>query len=220
MYSIPPDPEMTHYHIPARETRTELRIQKSRFITTAAPAFTIEQARQFIARIKAEFPDASHNVPAYLIGFGASVIAHSSDDGEPSGTAGRPALVVLSNSGLGDIAVVVTRYFGGIKLGAGGLVRAYTESVQQVLAALPIARKTPTHTAKLVLPYRGYNFAKSIIEKHEGRIENQEFAADVSFTFEMPVQSFANFQSELERAAQRKIELQILHTEDKIHPIK
>ncbi|MCC7129078.1 MAG: YigZ family protein [Anaerolineae bacterium] len=211
---------MTHYHIPARETRTELRIQKSRFITTAAPAFTIEQARQFIARIKAEFPDASHNVPAYLIGFGASVIAHSSDDGEPSGTAGRPALVVLSNSGLGDIAVVVTRYFGGIKLGAGGLVRAYTESVQQVLAALPIARKTPTHTAKLVLPYRGYNFAKSIIEKHEGRIENQEFAADVSFTFEMPVQSFANFQSELERAAQRKIELQILHTEDKIHPIK
>jgi len=211
---------MTHYHIPARETRTELRIQKSRFITTAAPAFTIEQARQFIARIKAEFPDASHNVPAYLIGFGASVIAHSSDDGEPSGTAGRPALVVLSNSGLGDIAVVVKRYFGGIKLGAGGLVRAYTESVQQVLAALPIARKTPTHTAKLVLPYRGYNFAKSIIEKHEGRIENQEFAADVSFTFEMPVQSFANFQSELERAAQRKIELQILHTEDKIHPIK
>jgi len=210
---------MTGYPIPAREARTELQIQRSRFITTATPAFTVEQARQFIARIKTEFHDASHNVPAYFIGFGSSVIAHSSDDGEPAGTAGKPALIVLSNSGIGDIAVVITRYFGGRKLGAGGLVRAYTESVQQVLTALPIARKTRIQVARLVLPYKSYNFAAAVIEKHEGRIENQEFAAEVTLTFEMPVQSFAGFQSMLEREAQRKIVLQILHAEDKIFPI-
>ena len=108
------------YPIPAEETRTEIRVSNSRFIATAAPAFSVKEARAFIDRIKAEFRDASHNVPAFVIGFGPSVTAHCNDDGEPSGTAGRPILAVLQGSGLGDIAVVVTRYFGGTKLGTGG----------------------------------------------------------------------------------------------------
>ena len=111
---------MKRYPIPASETRIEMKVKNSRFIATAAPVFSVDEAKAFIARVRDEFSDASHNVPAYQVGFGPSTIAHCSDDGEPSGTAGRPMLAVVRGSGLGDIAVVVTRYFGGTKLGTGG----------------------------------------------------------------------------------------------------
>ena len=80
---------VTRYLIPARETRTEIKVLNSRFIATAAPVFSVEEAKAFIARVKSEFADANHNVPAYLIGHGATLTAHCHDDGEPSGTAGR-----------------------------------------------------------------------------------------------------------------------------------
>jgi uncharacterized YigZ family protein len=116
--------QLASYLIPAKETRVELIVVNSRFIATVAPVFTVDEAKAFVARIKHEFADASHNVSVYLVGHGASVTAHCTDDGEPAGTAGRPALAVLQGSGLGDVAVVVTRSFGGTKLGTGGLVRA------------------------------------------------------------------------------------------------
>lgn len=210
---------MPSYTIPARQTRVELLIQKSRFIATAAPVFNVDDARHFIAKIKAEFSDATHNVSAYIIGFGQSVIAHSSDDGEPSGTAGRPVLTVLSNCGLGDIAIVVTRYFGGIKLGTGGLVRAYTESAQQVLAITPIAKKIPVQIVRLVLPYSSYNFAKVNIERHHGIIVNQQFSTDVSLLFEIPVEHFAEFRANIMREEHRTIRLQVQNFEEKIFPI-
>ncbi len=109
-------------------------MSNSRFIAHLAPAASVEEAKAFIDQIRAEYADATHNVPAYVIGYGASVTAHCNDDGEPAGTAGRPILAVLQGSGLGDVVLVVTRYFGGTKLGTGGLVRAYTEAAQAVLA--------------------------------------------------------------------------------------
>jgi uncharacterized YigZ family protein len=151
---------MKRYPIPAQQTRTEIDVLNSRFIATIAPAFSVEQARLFIAGIKVEFSDATHNVPAYVIGHGSSVIAHCHDDGEPSGTAGRPALAVLSGSGLGDAVVVVTRYFGGTKLGTGGLVRAYRDAVRAVLEVVPLRREGPgSHrddSLALLLPSSGY----------------------------------------------------------------
>ena len=81
---------MDRHLIPARETRRELKVLNSRFIATAAPVFSVDEAKAFIARVKAEFPDASHNVPVYLIGHGNSTVAHCHDDGEPAGTAGQP----------------------------------------------------------------------------------------------------------------------------------
>jgi uncharacterized YigZ family protein len=154
------------YLIPAREARSELRVLNSRFIASLAPAFSVEQARGFVARIRAEFPDASHHVPAYLIGHGRSVVAHCHDDGEPSGTAGRPALAVLQGSGMGDVAAMVTRYFGGTKLGTGGLVRAYGDAVREVLAVTPRAVRVATHTIALALPYPLYERAARLIEAH------------------------------------------------------
>ena len=121
------------YSIPLAEIRREHIVVNSRFIATLVPVLSVDEARAFIARIKKEFADASHNVSAYIIGGGNTVAEFCSDDGEPSGTSGKPALAVLRGSGLGDVAVVVTRYFGGTLLGTGGLVKAYTESTQLVV---------------------------------------------------------------------------------------
>ena len=178
------------YPIPASEVRTEIRVSKSRFIATAAPAFSVEEAKAFIARVKDEFSDASHNVPAFVIGYGPSVTAHCNDDGEPSGTAGRPMLAVLQGSGLGDIVVVVTRYFGGTKLGTGGLVRAYGDAVKAVLEEIPLAEKVPTHTVMMATPYTLYEQVKLLVEAQNGRVLDEEFAADVTITAQFTVEQF------------------------------
>jgi uncharacterized YigZ family protein len=199
---------------PAREARAEIRIENSRFIATLAPASSVEEARVFIARIKAEFADAAHNVPAFVVGSGSSVITHSSDDGEPSGTAGRPALIALSGSGLGDAAVVVTRYFGGIKLGTGGLVRAYTEAVQAVLAVTPRARLVATHTVMLALPYSLFERVRRLVGEHEGEILDEEFGADVTLTLRFPVQSLPPFQEALQELSAGSLRGEIIESEN------
>jgi uncharacterized YigZ family protein len=189
---------MERYPIPAAETRVEIRVLNSRFIATAAPVFSVDEAKAFVARIRAEFPDATHNVPAFVVGHGASVIAHTSDDGEPSGTAGRPALAVLQGSGLGDVAVVVTRYFGGTKLGTGGLVRAYGDAVRALLEVLPRAQKVPTHTLLVATPYPLFERVRLAVEAHGGQILEEEFAAEVTITARFPVERVAAFQATLQ----------------------
>lgn len=132
-----------------------------------------------IARVRAELPDASHHVFAYLVGYGASVTAGMSDDGEPGGTAGRPAMAVLRGSGLGDVCVVVTRYFGGTLLGTGGLVRAYGDAVKAVLAELPRTEKVERLALDLRLPYRLYEPMRLLLEQHGATVEVQQFDVDV-----------------------------------------
>ena len=204
---------MDRYPIPARETRVELQVLNSRFIATAAPVFTVDEAKAFVARIREEFADASHNVPVYLVGYGASVVAHSNDDGEPSGTAGRPALAVLRGSGLGDVAVVVTRYFGGTKLGTGGLVRAYGDSVRAVLDALPRAEKVPTHTVLVVTEYSFFERVRLAVEAHRGEILDEEFAADVTVTARFPVERVPAFQEALQELSNGTIQAVIVATD-------
>jgi uncharacterized YigZ family protein len=204
---------MDRYPIPARETRVELQVLNSRFIATAAPVFSVDEAKAFVARIREEFADATHNVPVYLVGYGASVVAHSSDDGEPSGTAGRPALAVLRGSGLGDVAVVVTRYFGGTKLGTGGLVRAYSDSVRAVLDALPRAEKVPTHTVLVVAEYPFFERVRLAVEAHRGEILDEEFAADVTVTARFPVERVPAFQQTIQELSNGTIEAVIVATD-------
>ncbi len=207
--------------IPARQTRIEFRVSNSRFIATAAPVFTIEAAKAFIERIKSEFDDATHNVPAYLIGHGDSVTAHCSDDGEPSGTAGPPALAVLRGSGLGDVAVVVTRYFGGTKLGTGGLVRTYSDAVRRVLDVLPQAAKVPTHTITIELPYSAFEPARRLIAAHQGQVLEETFAAQVTVTAQIPQRSFPAFQAGLRELSRGAIEPQIIaSSESTIMPLE
>jgi len=167
------------YAVPQKTFRTEQKIKNSRFIATAAYTPSVDEAKEFIASMKREFKDASHNVPAYIVGNGASVIEHCNDDGEPSGTAGRPILAVLKGSGLGDITVVVTRYFGGTKLGTGGLVQAYSSAVKDVLSSLPVSRKTIISCLSLEMPYSHYEPVRRAAESENGTVSNEVFAADV-----------------------------------------
>ena len=211
---------MARYPIRARETRVEIRVSNSRFIATAAPVFSIDEARQFIARVRAEFADASHNVPAFLVGHGPSVTAHCSDDGEPGGTAGRPALAVLQGSGLGDAAVVVTRYFGGTKLGTGGLVRAYGDAVRAVLAQLPLAEKIPTHTVMVAVPYSFFERLRLLIEAHHGEILDETFAADITVTARFQASHFPPFQAALAELSNGTLSAEIVETnEETIMPL-
>lgn len=123
----------------------EIVIKKSRFITNAAPVGSLEEADQFISGIKSQYWDARHNCSALIIGRDSGV-QRSSDDGEPSGTAGIPMLEVLRHRNLTDVAVVVTRYFGGVLLGAGGLIRAYSGSVAESLDLVPLIHRRLLNT--------------------------------------------------------------------------
>ncbi len=205
---------MKRYPIPAAEARAELKVKNSLFIASAGPAFSVEAARAHIARIRTEFADASHNVPAYLIGFGPAVIAHCSDDGEPGGSAGRPALAVLLGSGLGDVVVVVTRYFGGTKLGVGGLVRAYGDAVRVVLDVLPRAQKVATHTVMVVTPYGYFDRLRLLIAAHHGHILDETFAADITVAIRFETSHFPPFQAALSEQTNGALEAEIVETDE------
>jgi len=183
--------------IPASQAQTEIRISNSTFIASAGPVFSVEEAKSFIDGIKARYSDATHNVPVYIIGHPPSVIEHSNDDGEPAGTAGRPALSVLRGSGFGDIAIVITRYFGGTKLGTGGLVRAYSEAVRSVLEILPKAEKAATVTTEFKIDYPHYEQVQRLAESHHGSIENQNFEVDVTMRIKFRAEAFEDFQQDL-----------------------
>lgn len=198
--------------IPAQEARVEIKVLNSRFIATMAPVFSVDEAKAFIARIKAEFADASHNVPAYIIGHGNSVVAHCQDDGEPSGTAGKPALAVLRGSGLGDVVVVVTRYFGGTKLGTGGLVRAYGDSVREVLEITPRAAKVATHSVIMALPYPLFEQARRLVEAHHGQILNEDFGADVIVTARFAIEHLPALQDALRKLSNGTLAAEIVET--------
>jgi uncharacterized YigZ family protein len=206
--------KMERYPIPAKETRTEIRVLNSRFVVTAAPVFSVEEAKAFVCRIRQEFADASHNVPAYLIGHGASVVAHCQDDGEPSGTAGRPALAVLRGSGLGDVAVVVTRYFGGTKLGTGGLVRAYGDAVRAVLAVLPRAEKVATRTVMIETPYALFERLRLAIETHRGQILDEDFTAEVMVTARFAAKDVPPFESALQELSHGTLQAVVIETDE------
>jgi len=142
------------YQRPAGPQRIELEVRHSRFICHVAQTPGVAAAQAFIERIRTEHPDANHNCWCHVAGAPADYnFWNCSDDGEPKGTAGKPMLKVLTHSGLGEITVVVTRYFGGIKLGAGGLVRAYSQAVQAGLAEVEREIVVPTHSVQLRIPH-------------------------------------------------------------------
>ena len=200
--------------IPAEETRTEIKVVNSRFIATISPAFNVVDARKFIAKIKSEFRDASHNVPAFVIGHGQSVITHCSDDSEPSGTAGRPALAVLQGSSLGDAVVVVTRYFGGTKLGKGGLVQAYGDAVRSVLKLTPLAQKVPTHTVMMALPYSHYERVSNQIRTSQGKIVDTDFCVEVIITCRFTIKNYTRFQAALAEMSHGTLIPEIIDTNE------
>ena len=159
------------YPIPAGRFRSEIEVERSRFIATVQPVTSTAEAHAFIASIKTEFPDANHNCWAYLVGPpGRTDQVGLSDDGEPHGVAGKPMLIALQYSGLGDTAVVVSRYFGGVKLGKGGMVKAYTAAVKTALEHLSRAERVTWVSFLATFDY-------ALVTPFERRLA--EFEADV-----------------------------------------
>jgi uncharacterized YigZ family protein len=185
------------YFIPQGQARTELLVKNSRFIGRAAYTPTVEAAKAFIDQVKAEEPTYTHAVYAFAVGYGAAVTHGMSDAGEPSGTAGRPALAVVKGSGLGDVTVVIVRYFGGTKLGTGGLVKAYTEAAQAVLSVLPVTEKVERQTVQLTIPYNLYEIVRRLIETHHGQVATEEFAVEVTLHLTFIVDDLPPFRSAL-----------------------
>lgn len=189
---------MPRYHIPASRHRVEEVIKRSRFITTIAHTDTVEKARAFIAGIQAEFPDATHNCWAFQAGpAGDSAFVGMSDDGEPHGTAGKPMLNVLMHSSIGEIAVVVTRYFGGVKLGTGGLVRAYAGMVSLGLETLPVREKIEPVDLEVVIEYSAVTLFKRMLPDHEVEVLGENFGADAVFEVRMPKERREGFEKEV-----------------------
>ena len=207
------------YSVPLNEIRREQIVVNSRFISTLAPVFNVDEARSFIARIKKEFVDASHNVPAYIVGGGNTVTEYFSDDGEPSGTAGKPALAVLRGSGLGDVAVVVTRYFGGTLLGTGGLVKAYTESTQLVVNTVRRGQRIPVLVAMLAIPYNLLERIRLLAARQRGEIVSEDFAADITMTLQFPIDAFDAFQNELREMSAGKLQAEMVESKETILPL-
>jgi uncharacterized YigZ family protein len=207
------------YSVPLTEIRREHVVVNSKFIVTLAPVFSIDEARAFMARIRKEFSDASHNIPVYIIGGGNTVTEYFSDDGEPAGTSGKPALAVLRGSGLGDAALVITRYFGGTLLGAGGLVKAYTESAQLVVNSVGRGQRIPVHVAMLAIPYNLLERVRLLSARQRGEILGEDFAGDITLTIQIPVSDFDAFQIGLRELSSGKLQAEVIETKETIMPM-
>jgi uncharacterized YigZ family protein len=170
------------YGVPAGRHRVETVVERSRFIATIAPARTTDEARDFIDAIRREFPDATHNCWAFVTGPpGSTAGIGFSDAGEPHGTAGRPMLDVLLHSGIGDIAAVVTRWFGGVKLGRGGLARAYADAVQLALASLPLGLRVERVDVDITVPYGDLESLRRLLADYGADLVDEMYTDNVRY---------------------------------------
>ena len=186
---------MNSYKTVRKAASDEYVVKKSRFIGHIAPVTTAEQALEFIAAVSKKHWDATHNVYAYILRKGG--IKRYSDDGEPQGTAGIPTLDVLEKSGVTDCAVVVTRYFGGIMLGAGGLVRAYSHSASIAVAAGGIVTRAMCARLKVTCDYYFYGKLSSLVPESGGVIEDTVFEDNVTLIFRLPLELVDGFNAKL-----------------------
>ena len=172
----------------------QILIRRSRFLAAIAHCASIADARSFIQARRRHYDDATHNCWAFCAGppgDTAKIACH--DDGEPHGTAGRPMLTVLLHSGVGELACVVTRYFGGIKLGTAGLSRAYQDSVRTALADLPIRLHAESIFIHVTVSYKYIDALRRILPIHEGRICREIFAEAACFQISIPKEQLEVF---------------------------
>ncbi|MFP3886236.1 YigZ family protein [Priestia filamentosa] len=193
---------LTEYYTAKGQGEHEIIIQKSRFICHVQRVKTEEAAQNFIQDIKKTHWNATHNCSAYLVGE-HDQFQKANDDGEPSGTAGVPMLEVLKKRGLKDTVVVVTRYFGGIKLGAGGLVRAYSKSTSEGLNAVGIVKRTLMKVMHIKVDYTWLGKLENELRTSTYKLKNMNYAENVEFEVyveEPRIDSFVEWMTELTNA--------------------
>ncbi|MDQ7004958.1 MAG: YigZ family protein [Ghiorsea sp.] len=173
-------------------------IKKSRFITHIQRCENTAQAKACIANIKTQYPDARHHCWAYIAGHPTtSIHIACSDDGEPSGTAGKPILNVLQHRGIGEIVLVVVRYFGGIKLGAGGLVRAYSSSASHAMDKLEVMTLVEQRSFTIIFDYGLERNIKHLLETHNISIQQANYSSRVSLSIDVPITDIESFNKQL-----------------------
>lgn len=196
------------YPIPKQRIRQEIEIRKSRFITTLVPVTESAQVAIFLNDIRQEFPDASHHCWAFLIGAPkSSANVGMSDDGEPKGTAGRPMLTVLLHAEIGDLLVVVTRYFGGTKLGTGGLMRAYSDCTKQILSQIETTQRVHYCQLTLQLDYSDFDPLQRKINQLQAVISDANYTDQVAITLELPENHLTEFKDYLDSYPQIRYQL-------------
>jgi len=197
----------TRYPIPAATFRCEIEVKHSRFIATIEPTDTPDAALSFISRIKQEFPDATHNCWAYLIGPpGSTDRIGLSDDGEPHGVAGKPMLTTIQHGGIGDITAVVTRYFGGTKLGMGGMVKAYTQAVKTALEQLTVTEKISWIELSIKIGYPLLDNIERLLPEFEVELIDKQFTEQIRLDLKLPEENLSRLQTRLTDLSSGQIE--------------
>lgn len=185
---------MSDFRVPFGPAEAEFTEKRSRFIGHLLPVETEEQAREFIGQMKKKYYDARHNCWCYLIG---SDILRYGDDGEPQGTAGQPMLNVFRRENVTNVVCVVTRYFGGILLGAGGLTRAYSKSARDALAAAGVSEMGLWATAEILCPYALFERVRGEVTALGGMVDSADYGADIRLVVSLPAESVAALQVRL-----------------------
>mgnify|MGYP006287901021 FL=1 len=200
------------YRTVADAATAEFVVQGSEFIGHVRPVDSVDAAEAVIDAVSAEYADATHNVPAYRVrtdddGEGYFLREYASDEGEPSGSAGKPALNVLTQQELENCAVVVTRYYGGTNLGIGGLVRAYSRAVKEAIEAAGVVEEQPHERLSITVAYDDSGTVRSIIES-EGYEFDADYQADVSFDVRVPLAAADTLRDRLRSATSGRVDLE------------
>ena len=197
--------EKKPYKTLIRRAEQEFVINKSRFIGHGAPTETEEEALAFLKEMREKYKDATHNCYAYIIGLNMGTMRYS-DDGEPGGTAGMPIIEVMKARGVTNCAVVVTRYFGGVLLGAGGLVRAYTKGAVAALDAAGVGVMHPTKRVLVDVPYPLFDRFEHMLKSEPVLVEDKSFAESITFTITVKEKDAPAFAESVARLSDGKIE--------------
>lgn len=199
---------MSEWRIPAARVSTGLEIKKSRFIGVLAPAESRAEAMALLETLRGEYPDARHHCWGFVIGEpGNASEAGMSDDGEPGGTAGKPILGVLEQNRIGNAMLVVVRYFGGVKLGAGGLVRAYSGAAGDVVRAAELRPNVPMTSLSLEVPFEFESLSRRLAGAHEASIESVVYGQLVRIELNLPRSRVGALTSVLKRQSSGRIRM-------------
>ena len=199
---------MDYFLSPTEPQRFDLIIKKSQFITQVCRTKGRAEAKQFIQSVREKFPDANHHCWAFVAGNPDNVhLWDQSDDGEPKGTAGKPMLNVLQHSDFGEVCVVVTRYFGGIKLGAGGLVRAYSQAVQEALSQTQSQQIYPRISVQLTISYALLGKVEYWLENSDIHVLAKHFDQEIIFDLAVIPNSWHAQKAELTNLCQGSLTL-------------
>ena len=193
-----------HFKVPAETAEAEIKVKGSRFIAAVFPAATREQAEARYEQVKKKYYNATHNCLAWRIDENTF---RYSDDGEPSGTAGKPILQVLVGAGLYEVLCVVTRYFGGTKLGTGGLIRAYTESTALAVSRLRVKTKIKTEALRLDFEYDQENRVRKLVSATGASILQKEYGGKVQMDVAVPQSRCNDFMRQLTEISHSLVEI-------------